>query len=62
MSYLIARTYNGGKDLYHGVPDLMNGKIINVVSSKTNDDYVTELEIQSVNGNIHTIAIVQKIE
>lgn len=61
MSDLFTRSYIGGKDLYFGIPDLKDAKIIDVINSKTCDDYVTELVIEGVNGKVHKIIVMQEI-
>lgn len=60
MSYIVARTYSGGRDLNLGVPDLKDAKIIDVNYRETNSDYETELVIECTKGFIHKIMIVQE--
>lgn len=60
MSRIVSRSYMGGIDLYHGIPNLTDGKITNIEYSKNTDDYITELEIETVDGNKHSIVIMQE--
>lgn len=59
MSVIIARTYSGAIDLYHGIPNLLNATIENITYDNTDSDYVTTLVIKDINGNIHRIMIAQ---
>jgi hypothetical protein len=55
MSTIIARTYSGAIDLWHGVPNLKDAVIINVKYDES--EYATSLIIKDVKGIIHTIII-----
>ena len=47
---LIANTYCGGIDLYHGVPDLKGAMITDMLPIENKDYYETQLELTRVNG------------
>lgn len=57
MSYIIARTYSGVIDLYHGIPDLLNATVENVEYDNSHGDYRTTLVIKDIKGNLHRIEI-----
>ena len=57
MAYIIARTYSGAMDLYHGIPNLLNATIVDVEYDNSHRDYRTTLIIKDVKGNLHRIEI-----
>jgi hypothetical protein len=59
MSSIITRTYFGARDLYHGIPDLKNSTVIDVIYEKDFEDYRTTLIFKDVKGIEHTITIAQ---
>jgi hypothetical protein len=54
---IIARTYCGVIDLYHGIPDLLNATIENVEYDNSNEEYKTILTLRDFKGNLHNITI-----
>ena len=62
MGVIIARTYSGGRDLFYAVPNLLDAKITNIIYEKNNDDYITELVIEDVDGLTHKLFIKQEIQ
>ena len=59
MSNIIARTYSGAIDLYHGMPNLLNSTIEDVTYDDTHDDHRTTLVIRDVKGILHNITIAE---
>lgn len=57
---LIANTYCGGIDLYHGIPDLQGAIVSNVTPIENKDYYETQLELTRVNGEKFIIMIKQE--
>ena len=57
---LIANTYCGGIDLYHGVPDLKGAMITDMLPIENKDYYETQLELTRVNGEKFIIVIKQE--
>lgn len=61
MSSIIARTYCGGKDLFHGIPDLVGAVVIEVVTEPITDEYRTKIVLKDKRGKLHEIIIVQNV-
>ena len=60
MAYIITRTYSGGIDLFHGLPDLLNATVEDVLYDNSNKEYKTTLVLKDVKGNLHSIEIIQE--
>lgn len=59
---LIANTYQGGKDLYYGVPDLQGAVVSNVTQKDNPSCYETWLELTRTNGSKFNIVVLQERE
>lgn len=59
MNNIVARTYSGGIDLYHGLPDLLDAKVVDVQYNHSDGDYQTTLVLEDSKGKLHQIMIVQ---
>jgi hypothetical protein len=59
MSRVIARTYCGAIDLYHGLPDLLSATVIDVDYDNRNEDHMTTLVFKDTKGNEHRISIAE---
>jgi len=59
MSNILARCYYGAQDLYHGIPELKDAVIIDVIRDADSKDYRTTLVLKDVHGTIHHITIAQ---
>lgn len=57
MSHIIARCYTGAIDLYHGIPDLLGAKIVDIQYNRYDDDYQTTLILENEDGKTHQITI-----
>lgn len=57
---MIAYTYFGGQDLYHGVPDLQDAKVVEVRCEQDSEYYNTHLVFELKNGSHTTITIKQE--
>lgn len=55
MSNIIARTYMGARDLYHGIPNLKDAVIIDVIYEE--EEYRTTLILRDISGQEHQITI-----
>lgn len=56
---MICRTYSGGMDLYHGVPDLEGATVITVNQDPSEDDYVSDIVLRTKNNSKVLIQIRQ---
>lgn len=57
MAYIIARTYSGAIDLYHGIPNLLNSIVVDVEYDNLHGEYRTTLVLKDIKGNLHKIEI-----
>lgn len=57
MSNIIARTYMGARNLYHGIPNLKDAIIIDVIYEE--EEYITTLILKDIKGQEHKITIAQ---
>lgn len=56
MSTIIARTYSGAIDLYHGIPNLLNATVVDIEYGDS-EECETILVLKGVNDNLHRITI-----
>lgn len=59
MSSIVAHSFPGcgGRDLYHGCPDLKGGVIKDVSYKEEGDSLMTCLQIEDIKGFSHTLVI-----
>lgn len=54
---MIARTYAGAINLYHGVPSLEGATVVKVIHEPDSKEYSTKLVLRTPSGEEHTITI-----
>lgn len=57
---LICRTFSGGKDLYHGIPDLNGAIVVDIIPECTEDEYVTNIVLQNKDNSKVLIRVLQE--
>lgn len=60
MRGIIARTQLGGKDLFHGVPDIKDAELVGTETKQSNDDYIIVLKFELISGDRFEIEIRQE--
>lgn len=59
MTNIIARTYMGARDLFHGYPDLTGAEVVQTIIHEDAEDYTTTLVLRDVKGIEHKLIIKQ---
>lgn len=57
---IVTRSYSGGRDLYHGVPNLKDSVVSEVTTIEEGFDYVTVLTLTRPDGYQYNIQIRQE--
>ncbi|MOA10827.1 hypothetical protein D3C78_1307340 [compost metagenome] len=61
MNVLITRTFSGGEDLYHGIPNLEGAVVSNVDSVYVHSEYRTEPTLDLINGSKMKLIVIQGV-